>query len=125
MQNVLEEGSDFWCRFYITKCLYHCVHPIHANNCAEGLHFSAFHLCKYLWASIFITIILLLFLLFLLVLILGFDRTVYNVRENEGNVIKIIVEKKKSAIDGNITVLVHTLSPFPHQDNEALGMLMN
>ena len=122
MQNVLEQGSDFWCRFYITKCLYHCVHPIHANNCAEGLHFSAFHLCKYLWASIFITI--LLFLLFLLVLILGFEHTIYNVRENEGNV-KIIVEKKKSAIDGNITVRVETYYPFPQQDNGALGMLIN
>ena len=48
----------------------------------------------------------------------------YNVRENEG-IVKIIVEKKKSAIDGNITVRVQTLYPYPLQDNNALGMLFN
>ena len=71
---------------------------------------------------------ILLFLLFLLVLILGFQHKIYNVSENEGNVegnVKIIVEKKKSAIDGNITVRVQTLSPYPWQDNHTLGMLFN
>ena len=70
--------------------------------------------------SPFLTI---LFLLFLLVLILGFQHKIYNVRENEGNV-KIIVEKKKSAIDGNITVRVETFYPL-QQDNAAQGMLIN
>ena len=48
-------SPDFWCWFNTTQFSYHCVHPIHANmfsiqnvitfqlNCAEGLHFSAFH----------------------------------------------------------------------------------
>ena len=56
MQNVLEQGPDFWCWFDKTQFLCHCVHAIHGkmfsiqmllytfqSNCAEGLHFSAFH----------------------------------------------------------------------------------
>ena len=50
----------------------------------------------------------------------------YNVRENEG-IVKIIVEKKKSAIDGNITVRVYTeyRTTYQVQDNQAVGMLFN
>ena len=50
----------------------------------------------------------------------------YSVRENEG-IVKIIVEKKKSAIDGNITVHVYTSDRISYQvqDNQALGMLFN
>ena len=50
----------------------------------------------------------------------------YYVRENEG-IVKIIVEKKKSAIDGNITVRVYTSDRISNQvqDNQALGMLFN
>ena len=50
----------------------------------------------------------------------------YSVRENEG-IVKIIVEKKKSAIDGNITVRVYTSDRISYQvqDNQALGMLFN
>ena len=51
---MLEQGPDFWCWLDTTQFSYHSVHPIHANmfsikmltfqsNCAEGLHFSAFH----------------------------------------------------------------------------------
>ena len=52
---MLEQGPDFWCWFDETQFLDHCVHPVHAkmffkpnvitfqSNCAEGLHFSAFH----------------------------------------------------------------------------------
>ena len=50
----------------------------------------------------------------------------YSVRENEG-IVKIIVEKKKSAIDGNIMVRVCTSERISYQvkDNQALGMLFN
>ena len=54
----------------------------------------------------------------------------YNVRENEG-IVKIIVEKKKSAIDGNITVRVYTSDRISDRislqvkDNQALSMLFN
>ena len=52
---MLEQGPDFWCWFDTTQFSYHCVHPntckdvfnpnvtILKSNCAEGLHFSAFH----------------------------------------------------------------------------------
>ena len=30
MQNVLEQGPDFWCWFNKTQFLCHCVHSIHA-----------------------------------------------------------------------------------------------
>ena len=66
MQNVLEQGPDFWCWFDKTQFSCHCVHAIHAckdvfnqmllytfqSNCAEGLHFSAFHLLCYTDTSI-------------------------------------------------------------------------
>ena len=53
---MVEQGPDFWCWFDTTQFSYYCVHPILANmfsiqnvitfqlNCAEGLHFSAFHI---------------------------------------------------------------------------------
>ena len=31
MQNMLEQGPDFWCWFDTTQFSYHCVHPIHAK----------------------------------------------------------------------------------------------
>ena len=42
MQNVLEQGSDFWCWFNKTQFSYHCVHPIHAKifSIQILLHFS-------------------------------------------------------------------------------------
>ena len=52
MQNMLEQGP-VWCWFNNTQFSYHCVHPkmfsiqmllyTFLSNCAEGLHFSAFH----------------------------------------------------------------------------------
>ena len=54
MQNVLEQGPDFWC--WCNKTQFSCIVFTHAkmfsiqmllytfqSNCAEGLHFSAFH----------------------------------------------------------------------------------
>ena len=59
MQNVLEQGTDFWCWFDKTQFSFHCVqaiicmkrclqsncyyHYTFQSNCAEGLHFSAFY----------------------------------------------------------------------------------
>ena len=56
MQNVLEQGPDFWCWFDTTQFSYiplcspnTCEDVFNPNvttfqsNCAEGLHFSAFH----------------------------------------------------------------------------------
>ena len=42
MQNVLEQGPDFWCWFDKTQFSYHCVHPIHAKmfSIQRSLHFS-------------------------------------------------------------------------------------
>ena len=42
MQNVLEQGPDFWCWFDKTQFSYHCVHPIHAKmfSIQMLLHFS-------------------------------------------------------------------------------------
>ena len=42
MQNVLEQGPDFWCWFDKTQFSYHCVYPIHANvfSIQMLLHFS-------------------------------------------------------------------------------------
>ena len=55
MQNMLEQGPDFWCWFDTTQFLYiplcspnTCKYVFNPNvttfqsNCAEGLHFSAF-----------------------------------------------------------------------------------
>ena len=62
MQNMLEQGPDFWCWFDTTqfsyiyaivftqymqicfqsKCYYISVKLYRGLNCAEGLHFSAF-----------------------------------------------------------------------------------
>ena len=45
MQNVLEQGPDFWCWFDKTQFSCHCVHATHAckevfnpnvSNCAEA-----------------------------------------------------------------------------------------
>ena len=55
---MLEQGPDFWCWFDRTQFSYHCVHSIHAkmfhpnvttfqSNCAEGLHFTAFHYLRF------------------------------------------------------------------------------
>ena len=65
MQNVLEQGPDFWCWFDKSRFSCHCVHTVHAckdgffsiqmllytfqSNCAKGLHFSAFHLKCFLF----------------------------------------------------------------------------
>ena len=56
MQNMLEQGPDFWCWFDTTQFSYiplcspnTCKYVFNPNvttfqsNCAEGLHFSAFH----------------------------------------------------------------------------------
>ena len=42
LQNVLEQGLDFWCWFDKTQFSYHCVHPIHAKmfSIQMLLHFS-------------------------------------------------------------------------------------
>ena len=42
MQNVLEQGPDFWCWFNKTQFSYHCVHPLHAKMFSIQilLHFS-------------------------------------------------------------------------------------
>ena len=42
MQNVLEQGPDFWCWFNKTQFSYHCVYPIHATmfSIQMLLHFS-------------------------------------------------------------------------------------
>ena len=42
MQNVLEQGPDFWCWFDTTQFSYHCVHPIHAKMFSIQIliHFS-------------------------------------------------------------------------------------
>ena len=42
MQNVLEQGPDFWCWFDKTLFSYHCVYPIHAKmfSIQMLLHFS-------------------------------------------------------------------------------------
>ena len=42
MQNVLEQGPDFWSWFNTTQFSYHCVHPIHAKmfSIQMLLHFS-------------------------------------------------------------------------------------
>ena len=67
IQNVLKQGPDFWCWFDKTQFSCHCIHAIHAckdvlnpnvtiifiytfqSNCAEGLHFSAFHVIVFLY----------------------------------------------------------------------------
>ena len=65
---MLEQGPDFWCWFDKTPFSCHCVHAIHAckdvfntnvtitfqSNCAEGLHFSAFHLYSRTFVSIYL-----------------------------------------------------------------------
>ena len=56
MQNMLEQGPDFWCWFDTTQFSYiplcspnTCKDVFNPNvttfqsNCAEGLHFSTFH----------------------------------------------------------------------------------
>ena len=42
MQNMLEQGPDFWCWFDTTQFSYHCVHPIHAKMFSIQIliHFS-------------------------------------------------------------------------------------
>ena len=44
MQNMLEQGPDFWCCFDKTLFLYHCVYPIHVHakmfSIQMLLHFS-------------------------------------------------------------------------------------
>ena len=42
MQNVLEQGPNFWCWFNKTRFSYHCVHPIHVRMFSIQilLHFS-------------------------------------------------------------------------------------
>ena len=48
----MEQGPDFWCWFDTTQFSFHCVHrkdvfnpnvTAFQSNCANGLHFSAFH----------------------------------------------------------------------------------
>ena len=42
MQNVLEQGPDFWRWFNKTQFSYHCVHPMHAKMFSIQIliHFS-------------------------------------------------------------------------------------
>ena len=49
---LYRQTPDFRRWFDTTQVSYHCVHLIHAtfqSNCAEGLHFSAFHSYMFLW----------------------------------------------------------------------------